>query len=126
MKLEVMWQLQHLKDPDNGHYKDREVGWLLVFALEALKKESIRLKPIKHQLRTCHEDPNPLRSCLRRCSPPVGKWYPVLKIRLRMELEGDRAAEEHERTARQSSEASSEPCQGKSGTQDLRWRRSGR
>lgn len=79
--------------------KDHAVGCLPLTALEALKKESVKLRSVERQLRACPEDANPPWPCLGRLSPPAAKGCPVLKIRLRMESEGGRATKEHECTA---------------------------
>lgn len=76
--------------------KDHGIGWLPLTALKALKKDSIRLRSVKCQL---PEDANPPWPCLGRLSPPAAKGCPVLKIRLRVECEGGRAAKQHECTA---------------------------
>lgn len=79
--------------------KDHAVGCLPLTALEALKKGSVKLRSVKRQLRARPEDANPPWSCLGGLSPPAAKGCPVLKMRLRMESEGDRATKEQERTA---------------------------
>lgn len=65
--------------------KDHGIGWLPLTALKALKKDSIRLRSVQCQL---PEDANPPWSRLGRLCPPAAKGCPALKIRLRMEWEG--------------------------------------
>lgn len=72
----------------SGHDKDGGDGRLRVSALAALKKENIMLRSVQCPLKAGHEDPHPTWHCLKTLPPPAAEGDPVLKIRLRMELEG--------------------------------------